>query len=59
MNSKKNKRYLVSAFTALAVVTSAVAGYAWYQKPAATAAAPAVEVHRGSLTETAAASLAS
>src|SRR5262249_22001956 len=54
---KRNKqRYLVSGVAALVVATSAIGGYAWYQKPAPAAAGPSVEVKRGSLTETAAAS---
>jgi HlyD family secretion protein len=53
---KSSKRYLVSGAAALAIAASAAGGYAWYQKPASAPAGPTVEIRRGSLTETAAAS---
>lgn len=52
----KKKRYLVSGLAALLVASSAAGGYAWYQQPSKTAAGPTVEVQRGNLVETAAAS---
>lgn len=56
MMKKSKKRVLVSGAVALAIAGSAAGGYAWYQKPSTAPAGPTVEVRRGSLTETAAAS---
>jgi HlyD family secretion protein len=55
MNRIKKHRW-VAVLIALGVTTSAVGGYAWYEKPAGVAAGPAIEVRRGNLTESAAAS---
>jgi HlyD family secretion protein len=55
MNKVKKHRW-ISALVALGVTTSAVGGYAWYQKPAAVTAGPTIQVRRGNLTEAAAAS---
>jgi HlyD family secretion protein len=55
MNRIKKHRW-ISALIALGVASSAVGGYAWYEKPAKAAAGPNIQVHRGSLTESAAAS---
>jgi len=54
--NKSKKRKLLSTLAALGVATSALGGYAWYQKPASADAGPTVQVHRGNLTEAAAAS---
>lgn len=54
---KRNiKRAVVAGLSAAVLATSAVGGYAWLKKPAAAPAGTVVEVTRGSLTETAAAS---
>ncbi|WP_437949356.1 efflux RND transporter periplasmic adaptor subunit [Sorangium sp. So ce296] len=55
MNRNK-KRYLMSGVAAAAIATFAIGGYAWYQTPSKAPAGPTVEIRRGSLTETAAAS---
>lgn len=55
MNRNK-KRYLMSGVAAVAVASFAIGGYAWYKQPEKTPAGPTVEIRRGSLTETAAAS---
>ncbi|WP_437585441.1 efflux RND transporter periplasmic adaptor subunit [Sorangium sp. So ce1000] len=55
MNRNK-KRYLMSGVAALAVASFAIGGYAWYKQPAKVPAGPTVEIRRGNLTETAAAS---
>lgn len=55
MNRTK-KRTLMAAVAAVVVATTAIGGYAWYQKPASAPVGPTVEVRRGSLIETAAAS---
>ena len=52
----KGKKRFISVLIALGVTTSAVGGYAWIQKPASVAEGPGIQVRRGSLTETAAAS---
>lgn len=54
---KNNKRAFISGVAALLIASSAAGGYAWYTtKPSTAPAGPTVEVKRGSLTETAAAS---
>ncbi|WP_437573343.1 efflux RND transporter periplasmic adaptor subunit [Sorangium sp. So ce887] len=55
MNRNK-KRYLMSGVAAAVIATFAIGGYAWYQTPSKAPAGPTVEIRRGSLTETAAAS---
>ncbi|KYF48092.1 hemolysin D [Sorangium cellulosum] len=55
MNRNK-KRYLMSGVAAAAIATFAIGGYAWYQTPSKAPAGPTVEIRKGSLTETAAAS---
>ncbi|WP_437284075.1 efflux RND transporter periplasmic adaptor subunit [Sorangium sp. So ce406] len=55
MNRNK-KRYLMSGVAAAAIATFAIGGYAWYQTPSQAPAGPTVEIRKGSLTETAAAS---
>lgn len=54
MNRNK-KRYLMSGVVAAAIATFAIGGYAWYQTPSKAPAGPTVEIRKGSLTETAAA----
>ncbi|WP_438013730.1 efflux RND transporter periplasmic adaptor subunit [Sorangium sp. So ce315] len=54
MNRNK-KRYLMSGVAAAAIATFAIGGYAWYQTPSKAPAGPTVEIRKGSLTETAAA----
>ncbi len=56
MNTKKKTRYLLSGAGALLIATSAVGGYAWQQNGKADPLGPLVEVRRGDLIETAAAS---
>jgi HlyD family secretion protein len=56
MNSKKKTRYLVSSLAALLIAGGAVGGYAWQQTAQAEPAQAGMEVHRGSLVETASAS---
>ncbi|MGK3992913.1 efflux RND transporter periplasmic adaptor subunit [Sorangium sp. So ce1024] len=55
MNRNK-KRYLMSGVAAAAIATFAIGGYAWYQTPSKAPAGPTVEIRKGNLTETAAAS---
>ncbi|AUX44599.1 hemolysin D [Sorangium cellulosum] len=54
--NRNRKRYVMSGVAAAAIATFAIGGYAWYQEPSKAPAGPTVEVRRGSLTETAAAS---
>lgn len=57
MSKKPGKRTLVSVIAAVLIVAAGIAGYMLYRKPASAATtAPTVEVRRGTLTETAAAS---
>jgi HlyD family secretion protein len=56
MNTKKKTRYLVSGLSALLIAGGAVGGYAWQQTAKAAPVAAGMEVHRGSLVETASAS---
>lgn len=54
---KRNiKRAVLAGLSAAVLATSAIGGYAWLKKPAAAPIGTVVEVTRGSLTETAAAS---
>jgi HlyD family secretion protein len=55
MNKIKKSRW-ISVLIALGVTTSAVGGYAWYEKPAAVSTGSTLQAHRGNLIETAAAS---
>jgi HlyD family secretion protein len=56
MKTKKKTMYLASGAGALLVATSALGAYAWQQKDDPAVHGPLVEVQRGNITETAAAS---
>ena len=56
MNPKQRTRYLLSGAGALLIATCAVGGYAWQKNGQAAPLGPTVEVRRGTLVETAAAS---
>jgi HlyD family secretion protein len=54
--NRKMKKYLASGLVAVSITGAAAGGYAWYSKPSDAPAGPTMEVRRGSLVETAAAS---
>ncbi|AUX24009.1 hemolysin D [Sorangium cellulosum] len=54
--NRNRKRQVMAAVAAAIVATFAIGGYAWYREPSKAPAGPTVEIRRGSLTETAAAS---
>jgi HlyD family secretion protein len=54
--ASRKKRFVLGGVAALLIGGAAAGGYAWYRQPSQTAVGPTVEVQRGSLTETAAAS---
>ncbi|MGK4003812.1 efflux RND transporter periplasmic adaptor subunit [Sorangium sp. So ce1036] len=54
--NRNRRRQVMAAVAAAIVATFAIGGYAWYREPSKAPAGPTVEIRRGSLTETAAAS---